>query len=738
MMAPKTAVLALALLALASAVQAQTISYPALGSFSGRVISRRYLPIPLAGTAQPQTQAQPQGQSIAPGQIPVDPPPFGSPVAGATVQVTWLVPYQATPVKGGGPVPTPLYGQIFTTTTGPDGSFNLRGLPFGPFLYRVIAADYVPATGNFQIANGGGVYEEILLRRGNNALGSFSGTVTALPRIRILPLASANAATATPDAATSDQTATDPDDAQLDAADAAWAQAHPAPAGANATAATNATAPAATSGNAIAYPVQPLWWGRPLAGADVELRVQPPIPTPLPIGYAQPDASTAATASATAAIATPAAATASSSQIAFPGQRVWHATTDANGHFEIDALPGGHYTYRVIAKFYQPRGGSFSISDFESAVVRNVQLERRVHGTFAGIVGEGPRQLFPIDPPLPYPGPIVPDKAVATQTAPAPASTASAQFLPAQFLPLNNARVLVLRTQYHFPPPPRPVPGPIPLAATASTPATTAATTASTSADDAQLLQLSNDPNAGSVNPPAADPTDDAAAADAEATATDAAARSSTVNAALIAPYPPVRPPYLRRAVTSADGRFTIASLLPGSYRFIVRADNHQPRFGSFTISSRQSSVFRRILLPSDGGVIPPGGAVSGQVYAYGFEPIPLGSNNTPAIRTIAGADVAISTIAPPGSLIALRLWHATTDANGHFSIQLPEGQYAATVTAPGYAGGSQQFSFEGADPQLTFYLKPVINYGVPPVAQPVEAPTVQGTSVEDPFNGQK
>ena len=80
----------------------------------------------------------------------------------------------------------------------------------------------------------------------------------------------------------------------------------------------------------------------------------------------------------------------------------------------------------------------------------------------------------------------------------------------------------------------------------------------------------------------------------------------------------------------------------------------------------------------------------------------------------VVGADVRVYDNTPGSRAQGVGIRKLVADNTGAYRTILAAGQYSVTVTAPGYFGATQQFAFEGSDPQLTFYLKPQIVYGVP------------------------
>jgi hypothetical protein len=275
----------------------------------------------------------------------------------------------------------------------------------------------------------------------------------------------------------------------------------------------------------------------------------------------------------------------------------------------------------------------------------------------------------------------------------------------------------------------------MPLAANAANTANAAPPAGAPASTDAQseekqLLEAAKDPNAGSTDPEPESADQSATAAPSDAAATPASN--------LVRPLPLVL--YLRRAITDGNGKFRMDHLVPATYRFVVFAQDHQPRLGSFTITSRQPSAFRRVLLPRDGGVISDNGLLTGTVLAYRDIPlaVPDKGGVTPgtSIYPLANASVQISPVVPPG--YPMWMQSATTDGSGRFQAKLPAGQYRVTVSAPGYFDSTQETWFDGAGSDLTIYLRPAMVYATPQNAssvQPVEAPSVSGESVENPFN---
>lgn len=618
------------------------------------------------------------------------------PVSGASVSVHVALPvFDARPTSGGQPQPATsrLWQNAWTATTDARGFFSVSGLPPGPCSYTVSANRFTTANGSF-MSNGGTVSQFIFLRRSLDALGTFSGRVIAIPRIRPgpIPLA-ANAVSSSdgapaPAAPTDDAAAQSPDDQKLDAEDAAFAAANPVPASGAAPAAPPADLANTPAGSTfrIAVDPYPMWWGRPLAGADVTVS---PMPIAIPLN-AQADGNASL-------------------------RRVgnWSAKTNANGQFSITGLPEGTYTYTARHPFYQPQTGTFTVNSFDPQVFRTIPLERRVSGAFAGRVTESPRILIPLDA-----------KAPAAQPAAQPA-----QILPWMGTPIAGARVLVIRSRI-APPIPLPLP-PIVYTANSATGANAApAPTADASAEEKQLLEAGKDPNAGSTEP-------EPASAD-QATA-GAAPAAPAAQASFARPIPPLVF-YIRRAVTDGEGNFRMDRLTPGTYRFAVFAADHEARVGSFTISNRQPTAYRRIVLPRDGGIISDSGLLTGTVLYYdGRFPIdpPKGGDLTPAVARpeypLAGATVTISRVAFGGPAELNAQYTTTTDAGGRFQMKLSAGQYTVSVSKPGFNGDQQTVYFDGAGQDLTFHLMGLFPIAVQS-AQPVEAPNVTGSSVEDPF----
>lgn len=680
------------------------------GRFSGRVLTRGSFPYPV-----------PMADTTATSNRMIMPYP-NTGVSGATVRVSARFPifYKdgPQPAKGGFLPPQ----QVFTTVTGQDGGFSFQNLSAGSYTYTVTHGEYATANGSFTIRGRSGTTETIYLKRNANQIGSFAGRVTVTPRWPILyarPAAASGTSSSDPALAAeandaSAQAPLDADEAAADALTVPEAGATP-PADAasyDAAVAPTSAAAAAPAANASSMTVaKGLYWGRGLAGAQVEVTFSPWFYNirPAAASDAQPQ---------------------STSMIA-PINRTYKATTDASGNFGIKNLGAGRYTYRVTHKYFQPRGGSFTVGSTETDVWRNIQLDRRVRGTFAGVVGEGPQSLI-------------------WNIRPAAGETNGGNMiLPFKFTPLPGARVVVMRSRYlTFPRAATAIAGGIVPQANAAV-AAPADAAAAPAEEQSALLKASESDGADAA---ATDDTaSDAALADAEANAGAAPDSANAAAAGAIAPnsarmaMPQPMPLVMsfRRATTDQNGRFSIASLAAGSYLYVVRDNNHQPQIGTFSISMRAPRVYRRVLLPSNGGPGPiEPSSISGTVLGY---TIPLdvvyikGGGNIRApdtIRPLSGAQVSLSAVARPGEVVAQVLQTTTTDANGNFSFsgQSFGARYVLYISAQGYYPGQQDGSVGSGSRGVKVYLKPQLAVPYENTIKPTEAAPVGGSDVEDPF----
>lgn len=722
MMSKMASLLALSMLVLgatsalaqeATSARRMPYPFPAAGTFTGKVLTRGFYPgpIPMAANAN---DAQPQ-IAPAPGGTSIWNPNRG--VSGAQVTITSRLPIY---YKGGAGIMPPM--RTWNTSTGWDGSFSFSGLPNGSYTYKVSHGEFATASGSFAMRGRIGTTQDIYLKRQANQVGSFAGRVTVAPRWPIFyakPMAasSVDAGLAGAEAqAAADEAPLDAEEAAADKLTEPEAGATPPDAAAAAPTAAGAASP---QGLTIA---RPIYLGRPLANAQVSITGQPYI-MPFGPGEVRP---------AIGILPQP--------------SRTWNATTDSNGSFGVKGLPAGRYTYRVTHKYFQPRGGSFTVGSFETDVYRTIQLERRIRGTFAGVVGETPQYIH------------------FDNVRPTGGADQANRMMPPPFKPLPGARIVAVRSRFM---PFRPLPGPIvyardlqPTAANAAAPAPDAAPPADAQAiaqEDAELLKASE--SDGADNPAPEDDKVDAAVADAEgnasAAATDATApqaaglTASGAAAPAIARCIPIQwpTPYYRRAVSDQNGRFSIAKLPAGTYRFVVREGNHQPQLGWFTVSGTSPRVYRRILLQGRGGDLPPvidPDGFNGQVLGYQMPLDVVYANGTAnqGIRApdqrmipIAGASVSMQVIAPPGMMVPQVLAQTSTDANGYFQFRNAAGRAVIYVEAKGYHPHKQEISRASSGwTTLKIYLRPVFT-GLPPVVgKPLEAVPTTGTSVEDAF----
>lgn len=684
--------------------------FPGPGSFSGRVLTRGFYPqpIPMGGNVgQPEIAPAPGGAIWNPNR----------PVAGAQVTISWRMPIYYKQAPAGGVFPS----RTWNTTTDFAGNFSFNGLPNGSFTYKVRHGEFATASGSFSLTGRFGATQDIYLKRQVNQQGSFAGRVTVAPRWPIL-YAKPMAASAVDPGLAGAEAQAKADEAPLDPEEAAADKlTEPEPGATPPSAASRVAAGASPNSLTIAAPI---YLGRGLANAQVEVTGQPFVifaNDVRPTGGMIPPP---------------------------PAPRTWRATTDSNGNFGVKGLPSGRYTYRVTHKYFQPRGGSFTVGSAETDVYRTIQLERRVRGTFAGVVGEGP-QVWALDTVRPASG----------------AAPEANRMMPPMFKPLPGARIVAVRSR--FMPFPRPFPGPIVYAREAIQPAAANASAAApeaappvdaqaSQAEDAELLKASE--TDGADTPATDDDKSDAALADAEGTASAAAtdavvpqsagATATSAIAPAIARCLPIQWPVLnyRRATADQNGRFAISKLPAGTYRFVVREPNHAPQLGWFTISSTQTRVYRRILLQGRGGDLPPvidPDGFSGQVLGYQMPlDVVYANGQNQGIRApdnrmvpVAGAQVSMQAVAPPGMMVPQVLATTTTDANGYFQFRNATGRAIIYVDAKGYHPARQEVSRGSSGwTQLKIYLRPVF-VGLPPVVgkQLDQAPPT-GTSVEDAF----